>query len=61
MIETIPLHLQPERDPGPYPKDRACPCGAILNRNNPGDRCAPCQLASMPECEVIELYPEGAA
>ena len=27
-------------------------------RNNPGPFCAPCQLASMPACEVIDLYPE---
>ena len=62
MIETIPQHLLPERDPGIYEAGRTCSvCHCLLSRNNPRNRCAPCQLAAMPECEVIGLFPEDAA
>ena len=53
MIEQIPKHLLPERNPGAYPPGRACSCGTILNTSNPGPSCAPCQLASMPAAELI--------
>jgi hypothetical protein len=54
MIERIPLTDQPERNPGPYEADRHCGvCSAVLSRNNPGPRCAPCQLAAMPEAELV--------
>lgn len=59
MIIELPI---PDRNPGMYAADRVCPvCAAVLSRNNPGPRCRPCQLAAMPECEVIELHPEDAA
>ena len=51
-IVHIPISV--ERDPGPFPANRPCPdCGAYLNRSNSGPRCAPCQLAAMPDAEVI--------
>lgn len=62
MIIQIPKRHMPVRDPGPYPKDRVCSsCPTVLNRNNNTDMCAPCQLAAMPACEVIDLYPQDAA
>ena len=54
MVEKIPQHLQPERNPGLYEANRPCrACSAVLSRNNPRDICAPCQLASMPAAELI--------
>ena len=54
MIEQIPLHLQPERNPGLYEANRLCGvCRAVLSRNNPRTTCAPCQLAAMPASELI--------
>jgi hypothetical protein len=53
MIERIPPQDQPDRNPGAYPQGRACSCGAILRTTNPGPRCAPCSLASMPAAELI--------
>lgn len=59
MIIDLPI---PERNPGIYPEGRRCvSCACFLSRNNPQDLCAPCSLASTPECEVIELHPENAA
>lgn len=54
MIEQIPEHLQPQRNPGLYEAGRLCGvCRAVLSRNNPRTKCAPCQLAAMPAAEVI--------
>ena len=70
MIEQIPAHLLPERNPGPYPAGRTCSharCQTVLNRNNPGPRCEAHKLAAMPEVELIaetldriEQYPPAA-
>jgi len=53
MIEQIPKHLLPERNPGAYPQGRACRCGCVLSRNNPGPLCQPCSLDVMPAAELI--------
>lgn len=59
IIEHIPLHLQPQPNPGIFPEGRRCSdCECFLSRNNPRSLCAPCQLASMPVCEVLSLTPE---
>lgn len=59
MIIHLPI---PDRDPGPFPAERRCvSCRCFLSRNNPRGRCAPCELAAMPACEVVDLYPENAA
>jgi hypothetical protein len=56
MIIELPI---PDRNPGPYERKRPCAdCGAFLLTTNPGPYCAPCELAAMPACEVIDLYPE---
>lgn len=42
MVERVPLHLLPVRDPGPYDGDRRCreaACITRLHRNNPGPFC----------------------
>ena len=42
MIIQLPKYALPERDPGPYDKDRVCGqqnCITRLNRNNPGPFC----------------------
>lgn len=60
IISVIP---PTERDPGPYPAGRACPCGTILSRYNPGPFCAPCQppVAKEQADELIrELMEESA-
>ena len=54
MIERIPQHLQPKRNPGLYEANRPCRvCRCVLSQNNPRDICAPCQLAAMPAAERI--------
>ena len=59
MIIQLPIA---DRDPGPYPAKRRClVCRCFLSRNNPRGRCAPCELASMPVCEVVDLHPEDVA
>lgn len=56
MIIELPI---PDRNPGLFPEGRRCVvCRCFLSRNNPAERCAPCELASMPECEVVSLTPE---
>ena len=51
MIIQLPTA---ERNPGPYDAQRECRvCGCFLNRSNPHSRCAPCQLAAMPDSEVL--------
>ena len=60
MIERIPPEDQPARNPGLYEADRHCGvCSAVLNRNNPRERCAPCQLAAMPAAELIAEAPNS--
>lgn len=46
-----------ERDPGPYPADRHCPCGARLSRYNPSTSCAPCSGGDWlsPEASEFEI------
>ena len=68
MVEKIPTAYLPQPDPGPYEPGRVCSharCGCLLSRNNPGPKCAPCQLASMPAeelvAEVIDISPDWAA
>ena len=57
MIEQIPKHLLPSRNPGPYPFGRVCQhahCLTRLNTSNPGPLCLRHQLLSMPECERMD-------
>lgn len=62
MIETIPQHLQPVRDPGPYEPGRVCVharCITRLHRNNPGPHCERHTPEAM--AEVLNLTPPPPA